>query len=102
MQDEKIQVSVLYATKERQDPIHLSLKSGATVQQAIEASKILTLYPQANESPLVVGIFGEIIHDPEHYPLDDGDRVDLYRPLLIDPKEARRQRVLGEKVDDKK
>lgn len=97
MHPEVIQVDVLYATRDRQDPVRLFLQAGATVQNAIDESKILELYPSARLLPLVVGIFGEIIQDPSSYPLDDGDRVDIYRPLLIDPKEARRQRVLQDK-----
>lgn len=89
-----INVEVIYATPEHQEPISVLLPIGSTIPDAIQVSRILEIYPEIAEKSLVCGIYGEIIHDPANYALDEGERVEIYRPLLIDPKEARRQRVL--------
>lgn len=88
-----LQIEVIYATQEMQQPIVVSMTDGATVQQAIEASRVTQIYPEILERPLVVGIYGEIVRDPSTYKLQDGDRVEIYRPLQVDPKEARRRRA---------
>ena len=67
---------------------HISLTDGATVADAIVASGILKDYPEAKS--LSVGIFSRPV-TPETQ-LKSGDRIELYRPLLIDPKENRRKR----------
>ena len=90
-----IEVKVVYATIREQEPVVLTLPDGASLLEAIEASQLLRRFPEIQLQPLVVGVFGEIIHDPAHFVLDDGDRVEIYRPLLIDPKEARRNRVVS-------
>ena len=93
-----IQVEVIYATLEAQVPVEVSLPEGAFLTAAIDVSKITERYPDILKHPLVIGVFGEIIHDPDRFVLQDGDRVEVYRPLLIDPKEARRNRVVNNSV----
>ncbi len=88
-----INVEVIYATLMSQEPIQLALIEGATVDDAIKASGVREIYPELSDKSLVVGIFGEIIHDPSRYCLIEGDRVEIYRPLVMDPKEARRLRA---------
>ena len=88
-----LEIEVIYATLEVQQPISLQMPDGATVSQALVMANIEQRYPELKGKDLTVGIFGEVIHDPDTYQLDDGDRVEIYRPLLIDPKEARRQRA---------
>ena len=92
MVEEFISIEVAYALPEQQTIIALSLPKGTTVEQAIVASKLLDLYPVLNKTELNVGIFGcacklEAL-------LKTGDRVEIYRQLHHDPKEARRQRAL--------
>jgi uncharacterized protein len=68
----------------------LSLPPGSRAIDAIEASGLLAAHPELSSS-LSVGVFGQACA-PDH-PLRDGDRVEVYRPLTVDPKEARRVRA---------
>lgn len=84
-------VEVAYATPARQEVIEASVRPGATVEQVIRASGMLARFPEIDLTRQRVGIFGEIarLEDAVH----NGDRVEIYRPLLADPKEARRKRA---------
>ena len=86
-----IQVEVAYATLEKQQLIALTVPEGSSVDSAIKASGILTEFPEINQKPLIVGIFAQICELDRI--LISGDRVEIYRPLHKDPKEARRQRA---------
>lgn len=68
----------------------LTLPSGSTVRDAIERSGLLPAHPELSLEALAVGVWGTLKTLGE--PLRDQDRVEVYRPLLVDPKEARRQR----------
>ena len=68
----------------------LDLPAGATVADALAASRF------ASRAPAAIGVFGEVA-TPDR-PLRDGDRVDLLSPLLTDPKEARRQRAAAQEA----
>ena len=86
-----IEASVVYAEPRRAILCEVRLPAGSSVGQAIQACGILDRFPQLAGRPLHVGIFGQACT------LDDtvrhGDRIELYRSLAIDPKEARRQRA---------
>jgi hypothetical protein len=84
-------VEVAYATPTRQEIIEVSARPGATVEQVIRASGMLAKFPEIDLIRQRVGIFGEIarLQDAVH----NGDRVEIYRPLIVDPKEARRARA---------
>ncbi|PLK58667.1 RnfH family protein [Candidatus Palibaumannia cicadellinicola] len=87
-----IRVKVVYALPEHQYMLSLLLPEGSTVEQAIHASGILTFNKEIDIVNInKVGIFSRVISLKEK--LRDGDRVEIYRPLLIDPKERRRQRA---------
>ncbi|MEP6940954.1 MAG: RnfH family protein [Rudaea sp.] len=91
-----IEVEVAYAERDRQVVRVARLPAGATVAQAIEATRIREVIP-AGMPVEAVGIFGRPAQQGDV--LTDGDRVELYRPLLLDPKEARRRRAkAGAKV----
>ena len=92
MVEEFITIEVAYALPEQQTIIAVNLPKGATVEQAISASKLLDLYPDINKTAFNVGIFGSVCKLEDL--LKTGDRVEIYRPLHNDPKEARRQRAL--------
>ena len=72
--------------------VALRLPAGSTLQQAIERSGLAAKHPEIAQSP--AGIWGRV--QPGDTPLRDRDRVEIYRPLLVDPKEARRQRYKGQ------
>ncbi|SMC22124.1 hypothetical protein SAMN02745857_01332 [Andreprevotia lacus DSM 23236] len=91
MADDQIRVEVAYATPARQWLLPLTLPAGSTAEQALQASGLFELVPALQGTALRIGIFGKACkHDAT---LRDGDRVEVYRPLLADPKEVRRQRV---------
>lgn len=87
-------VEVVYALPDRQQVVELPLREGMTAQQAIDASAIAADYPELAAQPLVIGIFGKRV-DPSHV-LGDGDRVEIYRPLVADPREQRRRRAAAQ------
>ena len=87
---ERIRLSVVYADPQRQIVREIEVEADATVNDAIQASGILRDCP-ADFISAGVGIFGRRVAPAAG--LRDGDRIELYRPLLIDPKEARRRRA---------
>lgn len=86
-----MKVEVAYALPERQTLLALEVRSGATVRDAIEASGVLDSHPEIDLEHNKVGIFGRTVSLEEG--LRKGDRVEIYRPLIIDPKEVRKQRA---------
>ncbi|AUH50086.1 RnfH family protein [Chromobacterium sp. ATCC 53434] len=88
---ERLSVEVAYARPERQWLVALSLPSGACALDAVRASGILAQCPELDEAALKLGVFGKAVK-PEAA-LREHDRVEIYRPLLADPKEVRRQRA---------
>jgi putative ubiquitin-RnfH superfamily antitoxin RatB of RatAB toxin-antitoxin module len=90
-----LHIEVVYALPERQEVVSLRLPPGSTVRQAVEASGLLARYPQIDLTRNRLGIYSRLI-TPET-PLRDRDRVEIYRPLLADPKEVRRQRAVADK-----
>ncbi len=86
-----MRIQVVYATPSEQIVLDVELHDGATVSDAIQASGILTRFPEIDAAHAAVGIFGEraMLLDT----VEEGDRVEIYRPLTADPKEARRRRA---------
>jgi hypothetical protein len=89
-----IAIEVAYATSEQQALIALDMLEGVTVEQAIRASGLLARFQEIDGADIKVGIFGSVCKLDQ--PLKQGDRVEIYRPLRHDPKEARRQRAAKE------
>ncbi len=89
--DGELRVSVVYLRPELVFEKALRLPAGATVGAAIEASGIRDVVTELANVKLEVGVFSQLRKPAD--PLYDGDRVEIYRPLTIDPKEARRVRV---------
>lgn len=90
-----LHVEVAWATPERQRVIPLEVAAGTTVAEAVRRSGILEQCPEAVFDPERVGIHGRRVAPGD--PLRNGDRVELYRPLIADPKDARRARAEQEK-----
>ncbi len=86
-----IDVEVVYALPERQYLRRVRLAPGSTLEQAIQASGILAIRHDIDLGKNKVGIFSRPAKLSDG--VNDGDRVEIYRPLLIDPKELRRQRA---------
>jgi len=89
-------VEIVYATPDEQVLEQVSVASGATVQQVIELSGLLERFPEIDLKVNKVGVFGKLA--PLKSPVRDGDRVEIYRPLIADPKEARKKRAAEGKV----
>ena len=86
-----IEIEVVYALPDNQFARRLNPLVGITAQQAVELSGIINLCPEIDLSQNKLGVFGKLIK-PEAI-LRDCDRVEIYRPLVVDPREARRKRT---------
>lgn len=84
-------VEVAYALADKQSLISLEVKEGTTLKEAIEASGILEIYNQIDLSKQQVGIFSKFASLDTV--LREKDRVEIYRPLVADPKEVRKERA---------
>src|SRR6266702_2535502 len=87
----RLSIEVCYALADAQTLIAVELPEGATVQQALDASGILQRHPQIDLTTQKVGVFGKL--KTLDTVLADHDRVEIYRPLLVDPKVSRQRRV---------
>lgn len=91
MSADQIQIEVAYATPERQQIIPLRVTAGTTVADAIEQSNIKHYFAEIDLEQQKVGIWSKAVKlDHE---LRDGDRIEIYRPLIADPKAVRRRRA---------
>ena len=88
-----MKVEVAYATPEKQQILALEVPEGTSAKEAVLASRITDVFPEIDPDTIDMGIFGKVIKAPESHPLRAGDRVELYRPLKIDPKQARLNRA---------
>ena len=88
---EEIIIEVAYALPEEQVIISIKVPTIFNVQQAIEKSGIQKKFPSIDLSKNKVGIFGK--KTTLDQPLNDRDRIEIYRPLILDPKEMRRKRA---------
>jgi len=89
-----IWVEVVYATPLQQQICRLDMPDGSSARQAALASKLADKFPELDLSGCVLGVFGKRLQNPENYLVQAGERVEIYRPLLIDPKEIRRRRAV--------
>lgn len=86
-----VRIEVVYALAQRQEVAALSLPEGSTAQQAIEASGFLQKFPEIDLEKNKLGVYAKLIKVDTV--LRDRDRVEIYRPLIADPKEVRKQRA---------
>ena len=93
---EQIRVEVVYALPAKQELLTVKVAPGTTVRQAIEASGIMEKYPEIDLAKNKLGVFAKLTK-PDTV-LRDRDRVEIYRPLIADPKEVRKQRAAEGKV----
>ncbi len=87
--DDRIRVEVVYALPHEQAVVALIMSPGSTVEDAVELSGLRERFSDARGLP--AGIHGRMIRGDTL--LKDGDRVEIYRPLIADPKQARRRRA---------
>jgi putative ubiquitin-RnfH superfamily antitoxin RatB of RatAB toxin-antitoxin module len=93
MDRQSIAVEVVYALADRQKLVGLSVPRGTTVREAALRSGLDRDFPGLDLANSPLGIFGKVVARPEERVLEEGERVEIYRPLIADPKEVRRQRA---------
>jgi hypothetical protein len=86
-----IRVEVVYALAGREEVAMVSLPAGATALDALAASGLMRRHPEIDFASLRLGVLGKRV--PADARVADGDRVEVYRPLVNDPKESRRRRA---------
>ncbi len=91
-----LSVEVAFAMPGKQRLVALRVAKGTSAAQAVAQADLPGLFPELapetfHAAPM--GVFGKGLRDPHGHPLSDGDRVEVYRPLVIDPKAARLARA---------
>jgi putative ubiquitin-RnfH superfamily antitoxin RatB of RatAB toxin-antitoxin module len=94
--DDSIHVEVVYALPQRQEIVELKLPAGSVLEKAVIASGLMARYPEIDMARGKFGLYGKIARIDAV--LRDRDRVEIYRPLIADPKEVRKQRAAEGKV----
>ena len=89
--EQTIEIEVVYALPDNHVTRQLNLPVGTTAQQAVELSGIIGIFPEIDLSKNKLGIFGKLVGADAI--LRNRDRVEIYRPLIVDPKERRRRRA---------
>lgn len=83
-----MQVEVVFALEEKQVLLAVEVPAGATVGDAIDRSRVARQFPDCDFTELQAGVWGKPVD--LDYRVREGDRVELYRPLAMDPRDARR------------
>jgi putative ubiquitin-RnfH superfamily antitoxin RatB of RatAB toxin-antitoxin module len=99
MQGPEPSVEVVYALPQRQCIVQVALREGMTAREAVTASGLAGEFPEIETRPLLLGIFGRRVDDAQ--PLRAGDRVEIYRPLKSDPRDARRRTVRQARAENR-
>jgi putative ubiquitin-RnfH superfamily antitoxin RatB of RatAB toxin-antitoxin module len=89
----QIEVEIVFALSDQQDMRTVEVESGATVADVLTKSGLLDAFPEHDITALTPGIWGRAVESG--HPVKQGDRVEFYRPLEIDPREARRRLALS-------
>lgn len=100
---EQVAVELVLATPREQLLLALEVDRGATVAEVISRAPVAEQFPGIQVSELAVGVWGKQVS--RDHVVRDGDRIEIYRPLQIDPREARRKlaevgRTMGQSPDD--
>ncbi len=90
-----MRVEIAYAEPQQQWLWAREVAEGTTLAALLDDAEIRAKCPDlmADDSPLAVGVWSKTVNEPSSYVLADGDRVEIYRPLTIDPKAARKARA---------
>jgi putative ubiquitin-RnfH superfamily antitoxin RatB of RatAB toxin-antitoxin module len=89
--EEPLRIEVVYAWPEEQVVVQLSVPRGTTARQAFELSGLSVRYPEIGSAASSLGIYGRVVTGDTV--LCDADRIEIYRPLVADPKLVRRRRA---------
>lgn len=88
-----IAVEIVYALADKQKLLRLAVPEGTTVREAALRSGMDGFFPGLDIATAPLGIFGKAVPKPDERALEEGERVEIYRPLIADPKEVRKQRA---------
>lgn len=93
MAEAVLQVEVVYALAGCQKLLRIAVREGCNAREAVLLSGMHAYFPELDIANCPLGIFGKVVSKPEERLLEEGDRVEIYRPLIADPKEVRKQRA---------
>ncbi|MBK3869556.1 RnfH family protein [Pseudomonas stutzeri] len=93
MDKQSIAVEVVYALADRQKLLRMTVPAGTSAREAALRSGLDADFPGLDLAAAPLGIFGKAVAKPEERTLEEGERVEIYRPLIADPKEVRKQRA---------
>lgn len=93
MDAKQIRIEVVYAQPDNQRLVELVVPEGTTVRAAAERSGLQQHFPEIDLQQAPLGIFGKVSKKPEEQVVRENDRVEIYRPLIADPKKARANRA---------
>ena len=88
-----VEIEVVFAAEDRQMLLGVKVAEGTTLREAVRASGMAAHFPDVDLAACPVGIFGKVVVDAQVRSVQAGDRIEIYRPLLADPKEVRRLRA---------
>ena len=88
-----VEIEVVYAALDRQVLLVVMVPASTSVRSAVQASGIAVHFPELDLADCPLGIFGKVVADAQVRAVQAGDRIEIYRPLLADPKEVRRLRA---------
>jgi len=91
MAEETVAIEVVFVVPEKEEVIQVEVPSGTLIRDAVRLSCIESLFPSYDLSALSVGVWGEV--KPQAYVVQSGDRVQIYRALIRNAKDARRRRA---------
>lgn len=91
--ENKLRIEVAYARPDLQKIVELEVDEGTSVFDAASRSGLEQIFPEISYEEIDMGVFGKVVKKPREEILRDGDRIELYRPLIIDPKQARLNRA---------
>ncbi|MBM96204.1 MAG: RnfH family protein [Oceanospirillaceae bacterium] len=92
-EESKVRVEVAYALPHKQRVLSVEVDDGTSVAEAARQSGITREFPELDLSDAKFGVFGKAVRNAESEAVKEGDRVEIYRPLIIDPKQARANRA---------
>lgn len=96
---DKISVEVAYALPDKQKIVQVDVDVGTSLSEVVRLSGIVNEFPDINLDDVKLGIFGKAVRTPDTELAREGDRVEIYRPLIIDPKQARANRAAKATAD---
>ena len=97
-----IAVEVAYALPDKQKILSLQVAEGCTVYEAAINSGMEQHFPELNIVEAKLGVFGKAVAKPQQQLVREGDRIEIYRPLIADPKEVRKARAAKVKAEKAK